>query len=89
MARAGRPGGRRPMAVAVPREAATVLLLRDGPDGLETWLLRRVPKMAFAPGMSVFPGRRGGPGRRRRAGAGHRRPRSASGSASPPSTPRC
>jgi 8-oxo-dGTP pyrophosphatase MutT (NUDIX family) len=42
--------------VAVPREAATVLLLRDGPGGLQTWLLRRVPKMAFAPGMSVFPG---------------------------------
>jgi 8-oxo-dGTP pyrophosphatase MutT (NUDIX family) len=39
-----------------PREAATVMLLRDGPDGLQTWLLRRVPKMAFAPGMSVFPG---------------------------------
>jgi len=32
------------------------MLLRDGPDGLQTWLLRRVPKMAFAPGMSVFPG---------------------------------
>jgi 8-oxo-dGTP pyrophosphatase MutT (NUDIX family) len=44
---------------AVPREAATVLLLRDGTNGqvgLETWLLRRVAKMAFAPGMSVFPG---------------------------------
>lgn len=38
------------------RQAATVMLLRDGPDGLQTWLLRRVPKMAFAPGMSVFPG---------------------------------
>lgn len=51
MTDAGRP--------VVPREAATVLLLRDGTNGqagLETWLLRRVPKMAFAPGMSVFPG---------------------------------
>jgi 8-oxo-dGTP pyrophosphatase MutT (NUDIX family) len=38
------------------REAATVVLLRDGADGLETWLMRRVPRMAFAPGMSVFPG---------------------------------
>lgn len=38
------------------REAATVVLLRDGADGVETWLMRRVPKMAFAPGMSVFPG---------------------------------
>jgi 8-oxo-dGTP pyrophosphatase MutT (NUDIX family) len=42
--------------VVVPREAATVVLLRDSPDGLETWLMRRVPKMAFAPGASVFPG---------------------------------
>jgi 8-oxo-dGTP pyrophosphatase MutT (NUDIX family) len=40
----------------VIREAATVILLRDGEAGLETWLLRRVPKMAFAAGMSVFPG---------------------------------
>ena len=39
-----------------PRDAATVLLLRDGPSGVETWLMRRVPKMAFAPSMSVFPG---------------------------------
>ncbi len=38
------------------RDAATVLLLRDGAAGLETWLMRRVPKMAFAPSMSVFPG---------------------------------
>jgi 8-oxo-dGTP pyrophosphatase MutT (NUDIX family) len=42
------------------REAATVVLLRDsgaGPGtGIETWLMRRVPKMAFAAGMSVFPG---------------------------------
>ena len=49
------PGSTRPVASGV-REAATVMLLRDAPDGLQTWLLRRVPKMAFAPGMSVFPG---------------------------------
>jgi 8-oxo-dGTP pyrophosphatase MutT (NUDIX family) len=43
--------------VPVPvREAATVVLLRDGASGLETWLLRRVAGMAFAAGMSVFPG---------------------------------
>ncbi|HEU5271099.1 MAG TPA: NUDIX hydrolase [Jatrophihabitans sp.] len=47
--------GERVAGVAV-REAATVVLLRDGADGLETWLMRRVPRMAFAPGMSVFPG---------------------------------
>lgn len=39
-----------------PRLAATVLLLRDGAAGIETWLMRRVPKMAFAPSASVFPG---------------------------------
>jgi 8-oxo-dGTP pyrophosphatase MutT (NUDIX family) len=45
-----------PAERVAPREAATVVLLRDGADGLQTWLLRRVAKMAFAPGMSVFPG---------------------------------
>jgi 8-oxo-dGTP pyrophosphatase MutT (NUDIX family) len=45
-----------PVEPVEPREAATVLLLRDSPAGIQTWLLRRVPKMAFAPGMSVFPG---------------------------------
>ena len=49
------PASAAPAATGL-REAATVMLLRDGPDGLQTWLLRRVPKMAFAPGMSVFPG---------------------------------
>lgn len=44
------------MTPVQPRLAASVLLLRDSPAGLQTWLLRRVPKMAFAPGMSVFPG---------------------------------
>jgi 8-oxo-dGTP pyrophosphatase MutT (NUDIX family) len=38
--------------------AATVILLRDGVDGIETWLLRRRQQMAFAPSMSVFPGGR-------------------------------
>jgi 8-oxo-dGTP pyrophosphatase MutT (NUDIX family) len=41
---------------AVP--AATVLLLRDGEDGLETLMLRRDSKLAFAGGMWVFPGGR-------------------------------
>ena len=45
-----------PVSEVPVREAATVVLLRDSPDGLETWLMRRVPRMAFAPGMSVFPG---------------------------------
>jgi 8-oxo-dGTP pyrophosphatase MutT (NUDIX family) len=42
---------------AEPRDAATVMLLRPaaGP-GLEVYLLRRRPSMAFAPGAFVFPG---------------------------------
>ena len=40
------------------RDAATVVLLRDSPDGLLVWLLTRVQQMAFAAGMSVFPGGR-------------------------------
>ncbi|MBO0772000.1 MAG: hypothetical protein J2P35_11135, partial [Actinobacteria bacterium] len=62
---------------AVPRDAATVMLLRSpadagrgaagaaaagpggtagGDSGLEVYLLRRQPTMAFAPGAVVFPG---------------------------------
>jgi 8-oxo-dGTP pyrophosphatase MutT (NUDIX family) len=42
------------------RDAATVVLLRDGlaDAGLEAWLLTRVTQMAFAAGMTVFPGGR-------------------------------
>jgi 8-oxo-dGTP pyrophosphatase MutT (NUDIX family) len=40
------------------RDAATVVLLRDGVDSVEAWLLTRVQKMAFASGMTVFPGGR-------------------------------
>ncbi len=39
-----------------PRDAATIALLRDGADGLEVYVLRRVTTMAFASGMHVFPG---------------------------------
>jgi 8-oxo-dGTP pyrophosphatase MutT (NUDIX family) len=41
---------------AEPRDAATVVLLRDGDDGPEVYLLRRQTSMAFAGGMCVFPG---------------------------------
>ncbi len=40
------------------RPAATVILLRDGTDGLETLLLRRNSKLEFAGGAWVFPGGR-------------------------------
>jgi 8-oxo-dGTP pyrophosphatase MutT (NUDIX family) len=42
----------------VPRPAATVVLLRDGPDGLEAYLQRRPMGMGFAGGLWVFPGGR-------------------------------
>jgi 8-oxo-dGTP pyrophosphatase MutT (NUDIX family) len=45
------------MAVA-PRAAATVVLLRDGPGGLEAYLQRRPLGMGFAGGLWVFPGGR-------------------------------
>ena len=38
------------------RDAATVVLLRDTDLGPEAYLLRRVRGMAFAAGMTVFPG---------------------------------
>lgn len=40
------------------RDAATVALLRDGPDGLEVFMQRRASSLAFASGMHVFPGGR-------------------------------
>lgn len=43
-------------APATPRRAATVALVRDGDEGAETYLLRRVATMAFAARMHVFPG---------------------------------
>jgi 8-oxo-dGTP pyrophosphatase MutT (NUDIX family) len=41
---------------STPRDAATVVLLRDGAVGLEAYLLTRVSKMAAFGGMTVFPG---------------------------------
>lgn len=43
-------------AAAQPRDAATVMLLRSPPAGLEVYMLRRQASMAFAPGAYVFPG---------------------------------
>jgi 8-oxo-dGTP pyrophosphatase MutT (NUDIX family) len=39
-----------------PRQAATVLLLRNGVPGLEVYLLRRTKGMPFAGGMTAYPG---------------------------------
>ena len=46
-----------PFTVPV-REAATVMLVRDGDDGLEVFMLRRTLDAVFAGGMYVFPGGR-------------------------------
>ena len=40
----------------VPRPASTLVLIRDGDEGVETFLMRRPLSMRFAPGMSVYPG---------------------------------
>jgi len=50
-----------PRPVVRPKDAATVILLRDiplgdAPAGVEVFLQRRVAGMAFAGGMTVFPG---------------------------------
>jgi glyoxylase-like metal-dependent hydrolase (beta-lactamase superfamily II)/8-oxo-dGTP pyrophosphatase MutT (NUDIX family) len=45
-----------PYGHVVPRQAATVVLLRPGPGGAEVLLTHRPSTMAFAPGMHVFPG---------------------------------
>ena len=36
------------------RDAATVVLLRDGSAGVEAWLLTRVTQMVFAAGMTAY-----------------------------------
>jgi len=38
------------------RDAATIVVVRDGADGIEAYLMRRQTSMAFAAGMYVFPG---------------------------------
>jgi 8-oxo-dGTP pyrophosphatase MutT (NUDIX family) len=43
---------------AVPRPAATILLLRDGPEGIEVFMVVRHQAIDFAGGALVFPGGR-------------------------------
>ncbi len=45
-----------PRPPATPRPAATVLLLRDGSQGIEVLMTRRSMTASFAPGAYVFPG---------------------------------
>ncbi|MEY2621503.1 MAG: hypothetical protein RIT26_1323, partial [Pseudomonadota bacterium] len=45
-----------PRQIAQARPAATLLLLRDGAQGLEVLMTRRSASASFAPGAYVFPG---------------------------------
>ena len=47
-----------PAEPAPTRPAATIVLLRDGTDGLEVLLMRRTRNAGFVPGAYVFPGGR-------------------------------
>jgi len=47
---------------STPRPAATVLMLRDGPDGMEVFMVKRHHKIDFATGALVFPGGSADPG---------------------------
>jgi recombination protein RecT len=52
----GRPGPSAGPSPGPIRPAATVVVMRDGPDGPEVLLTRRPSTMAFGPGLHVFPG---------------------------------
>jgi 8-oxo-dGTP pyrophosphatase MutT (NUDIX family) len=52
------PNQARTNDIATPRPAATVLLLRDGPGGIEVFMQVRHQDMKFASGALVFPGGR-------------------------------
>ena len=47
-----------PSRPPTPREAASLILVRDVPDGLEVLLLQRHPESRFSPGAYAFPGGR-------------------------------
>ncbi len=51
-------GGSSPSRTAPALPAATVVLMRDGTEGLEVLLLRRNRRAGFVPGAYVFPGGR-------------------------------
>lgn len=47
-----------PQSPVTPHPAATLILLRDSPDGLEVLVMERHAGLRFAPGATVFPGGR-------------------------------
>jgi 8-oxo-dGTP pyrophosphatase MutT (NUDIX family) len=48
--------------IVVPAPSATLLLLRDGPEGIEVLMMERPAAAGFAAGAMVFPGGRTEPG---------------------------
>src|SRR6516165_11022597 len=56
MAERGREISDGRLNTALPRDAATVILLREDASGIEAFLLRRTAELEFAPGAYVFPG---------------------------------
>jgi len=54
--------GKEPQETVTPLPASTVLLLRDGPAGIEVFMVERPTKMDFAAGALVFPGGKVDPG---------------------------
>ena len=40
----------------IPRPSASVMIVRDGPEGIEVFMLRRSPALDFSPNYLVFPG---------------------------------
>lgn len=50
--------GPRPKRAVAPKDAASLILWRDGPDGTEVLMGRRHRDMRFMPGVLVFPGGR-------------------------------
>jgi 8-oxo-dGTP pyrophosphatase MutT (NUDIX family) len=51
-------GGRKPRRAVRPKDAASLILWRDGPNGVEILMGRRHHNMRFMPGVLVFPGGR-------------------------------
>jgi 8-oxo-dGTP pyrophosphatase MutT (NUDIX family) len=51
-------GGRKPRRAVRPKDAASLILWREGPNGTEVLMGRRHRDMRFMPGVLVFPGGR-------------------------------
>jgi 8-oxo-dGTP pyrophosphatase MutT (NUDIX family) len=51
-------GGRKPRRAVRPKDAASLILWREGPNGVEILMGRRHHNMRFMPGVLVFPGGR-------------------------------